>query len=98
MKEALDDAGIKVHLMVQPLAYMTPDAKKQGFIDLPEFPFGTKKLFFSFSFFIYFFGGRAEYFSISSLNPFFNLKNEIILFLKKFWNGVLNAEDCDTHI
>jgi len=42
MKKALDDAGIKVHLMVQPLAYITPDAEKQGFIDLPEFPFGLE--------------------------------------------------------
>ena len=40
MKEALDAANIKCHLAVQPLAYMTPDASKQGFIDLPEFPFG----------------------------------------------------------
>jgi len=42
MKKALDDAGIKVHLMIQPLAYITPDAEKQGFIDLPEFPFGLE--------------------------------------------------------
>lgn len=44
MKQGLADAGLleKVHLMVQPLAYMTPDAKKQGFIDLPEFPFGLE--------------------------------------------------------
>lgn len=41
MKEALDAAGIKKHLMVQPLGYLTPDAGKQGFIDLPEFPFGN---------------------------------------------------------
>lgn len=40
MKAALDAAGIKKHLMVQPLGYLTPDAGKQGFIDLPEFPFG----------------------------------------------------------
>lgn len=40
MKEALDAAGMKKHLMVQPLGYLTPDAGKQGFIDLPEFPFG----------------------------------------------------------
>lgn len=40
MKEALDAAGIKKHLIVQPLGYLTPDAGKQGFIDLPEFPFG----------------------------------------------------------
>ncbi|UYV72380.1 BHMT, partial [Cordylochernes scorpioides] len=39
MKKALDAAGLKVHLMSQPLAYHTPDAGKQGFIDLPEFPF-----------------------------------------------------------
>lgn len=32
----------KVHLMSQPLGYMTPDAGKQGFIDLPEFPFGAR--------------------------------------------------------
>ena len=40
MKDALDAAGISVHLMVQPLGYHTPDADKQGFIDLKEFPFG----------------------------------------------------------
>lgn len=40
MKTALDAAGIKVHLIAQPLAFHTPDAQKQGFIDLPEFPFG----------------------------------------------------------
>ena len=40
MKKALDEAGLKVHLMVQPLGIWTPDAKKQGFIDLPAFPFG----------------------------------------------------------
>jgi len=42
MKAALDKEGIKVHLMVQPLGVWTPDAKKQGFIDLPEFPFGLE--------------------------------------------------------
>ena len=45
MKDALDAAGLKVHLMVQPLAYITPDAKKQGFIDLPEFPFGKEHFY-----------------------------------------------------
>ena len=40
MKEALDAAGQKVYLMCQPLGYLTSDAGKQGFIDLPEFPFG----------------------------------------------------------
>jgi len=43
---AFESAGIKVNedvfLMVQPLAYFTPDATKQGFIDLPEFPFGLE--------------------------------------------------------
>ncbi|UYV72379.1 BHMT [Cordylochernes scorpioides] len=42
MKKALDTAGLKVHLMSQPLAYHTPDAGKQGFIDLPEFPFALE--------------------------------------------------------
>ncbi|KAK4316819.1 hypothetical protein Pmani_012073 [Petrolisthes manimaculis] len=42
MKAALDAAGIKVHLIAQPLALHTPDAEKQGFIDLPEFPFGLE--------------------------------------------------------
>jgi len=42
MKQGLDEAGIKVHLLVQPLAFTTPDAGKQGFIDLPEFPFGLE--------------------------------------------------------
>lgn len=42
MKAALDEAGLKPHLMVQPLAYLTPDAGKQGFIDLKEFPFALE--------------------------------------------------------
>lgn len=45
MKKALDEAGLKVHLMAQPLGFHTPDATAQGFIDLPEFPFG-KCLYF----------------------------------------------------
>ena len=42
MKEALEAAGLKAHLMIQPLAYHTPDCGKQGFIDLPEFPFALE--------------------------------------------------------
>jgi betaine-homocysteine S-methyltransferase len=43
MKAALGKAGLsKVHLACQPLAYHTPDAGKQGFIDLPEFPFALE--------------------------------------------------------
>jgi len=46
IKNAFDRNGIVVNkdvfLMVQPLAYMTPDASKQGFIDLPEFPFALE--------------------------------------------------------
>lgn len=43
MKNALEKNNVKdIHLMVQPLAYMTPDAGKQGFIDLPEFPFALE--------------------------------------------------------
>jgi betaine-homocysteine S-methyltransferase len=32
----------KVYLMCQPIGFMTPDAGKQGFIDLPEFPFALE--------------------------------------------------------
>ncbi len=32
----------KVYLMCQPLAFYTPDARRQGFIDLPEFPFSLE--------------------------------------------------------
>lgn len=42
MKAGLDAAGLHPYLMCQPLAYHTPDAGKQGFIDLPEFPFGLE--------------------------------------------------------
>jgi betaine-homocysteine S-methyltransferase len=42
MKEALEKAGLKAFLMSQPLAYQTPDANRQGFIDLPEFPFALE--------------------------------------------------------
>ena len=40
MKDALDKEGLKPYLFSQPLGFHTPDALKQGFIDLPEFPFG----------------------------------------------------------
>ncbi|XP_035214876.1 betaine--homocysteine S-methyltransferase 1-like [Stegodyphus dumicola] len=42
MKTALSAAGLKPYLMSQPLAFHTPDAGKQGFIDLPEFPFALE--------------------------------------------------------
>jgi betaine-homocysteine S-methyltransferase len=42
VKEGLDKAGLKVHMMVQPIGYHTPDASKQGFIDSPEFPFALE--------------------------------------------------------
>lgn len=41
MKEGVEKAGLKAHYMSQPLAYHTPDCNRQGFIDLPEFPFST---------------------------------------------------------
>ena len=41
MKEALDEAGLKRHLMVQPVGYHTPDCDRAGFLHLPEYPFGT---------------------------------------------------------
>ncbi|XP_077478656.1 betaine--homocysteine S-methyltransferase 1 [Stigmatopora argus] len=39
MKAGVEKAGLKAHYMSQPLAFHTPDCNKQGFIDLPEFPF-----------------------------------------------------------
>jgi len=42
MKKAMDAAKIKKHMIAQPLGFHTPDAKLQGFIDLPEFPFGLE--------------------------------------------------------
>jgi betaine-homocysteine S-methyltransferase len=42
MKEALKKANLSPYLMVQPLGFFTPDAGKQGFIDLPEFPFALE--------------------------------------------------------
>uniref|UniRef100_A0A8C0IRS3 Hcy-binding domain-containing protein n=1 Tax=Chelonoidis abingdonii TaxID=106734 RepID=A0A8C0IRS3_CHEAB len=42
MKEGLEAAQLKAHLMSQPLAFHTPDCGKQGFIDLPEFPFALE--------------------------------------------------------
>lgn len=42
MKQALELAGLKVYLMVQPLCFHDPDAGRQGFIDLPEFPFALE--------------------------------------------------------
>ena len=42
MKTGLEAAGLSPFLFVQPLGYCTPDAGKQGFIDLPEFPFALE--------------------------------------------------------
>lgn len=44
MKAGLEEAQMldSVYLMCQPLGYFTPDAGRQGFIDLPEFPFGLE--------------------------------------------------------
>jgi len=42
MKKALDKEDLHPYLMCQPLAYHTPDCGKQGFIDLPEFPFALE--------------------------------------------------------
>nr|XP_020725575.1 S-methylmethionine--homocysteine S-methyltransferase BHMT2 [Odocoileus virginianus texanus] len=39
MKEALQAAGLKAHLMVQSLGLHMPDCGKGGFLDLPEYPF-----------------------------------------------------------
>lgn len=46
MKQGLEEAGLKAYLMIQPLIYHVPDAGRQGFIDLPEFPFGMLSVVF----------------------------------------------------
>ena len=40
MKKALKDAGYNKHIICQPIAYWTPDAGKDGYLGLPEYPFG----------------------------------------------------------
>ena len=40
MKEALDKEGLTVHLMMQPVGYLTPDAGPMGLAALPEAPLG----------------------------------------------------------
>jgi len=42
IKKGIEGAGLKKHLIVQPLGFKTPDANAQGFIDLPEFPFALE--------------------------------------------------------
>ncbi|KAM4532126.1 betaine--homocysteine S-methyltransferase 1-like [Fundulus diaphanus] len=42
MKEGVEKAGLKAHYMSQPLGFHTPDCNRQGFIDLPEFPFALE--------------------------------------------------------
>ncbi|XP_055931359.1 betaine--homocysteine S-methyltransferase 1-like [Argiope bruennichi] len=42
MKKSLETAGLKPYLMTQPLGFHCPDNGKQGFIDLPEFPFALE--------------------------------------------------------
>lgn len=40
MKEGLEKAGLKAHLMIQPLGFHTPECNFGGYLSLPEFPFG----------------------------------------------------------
>ena len=56
MKQGLDKAGLKCHLMVQPIGYRTPEctdnnpASKMGMTGLAEFPYGrtvTSRVAFS---------------------------------------------------
>ena len=44
MKEGLQKAGLKAHLLFQPLGFHCPDGdKKQGYLGLPEFPLGKSR-------------------------------------------------------
>ncbi len=40
MKEGLEKAGLKAHLMIQPLGYLTPECNLGGYTSFPEYPFG----------------------------------------------------------
>lgn len=40
MKAALEKAGYRKHLISQPLGFWTPDAGRDGYLGLPEYPFG----------------------------------------------------------
>ncbi|XP_047448836.1 betaine--homocysteine S-methyltransferase 1-like [Mugil cephalus] len=42
MKEGLEKAGLKAHLMVQPLGFHTPECNLSGYLSLPEFPFALE--------------------------------------------------------
>ncbi|KAF7645786.1 hypothetical protein LDENG_00198410 [Lucifuga dentata] len=42
MKKGLDEAGLKAHLMVQPLGFHTPECNHTGYVSLPEFPFALE--------------------------------------------------------
>ena len=40
IQAGLQAAGLKAHLMCQPLGYRTPDGGSYGWIELPEYPYG----------------------------------------------------------
>ncbi|XP_062238094.1 betaine--homocysteine S-methyltransferase 1-like [Platichthys flesus] len=42
MKEGLEKAGLRAHLMIQPLGFHTPERNHSGYINLPEFPFALE--------------------------------------------------------
>uniref|UniRef100_A0A3B4BCU5 Hcy-binding domain-containing protein n=1 Tax=Periophthalmus magnuspinnatus TaxID=409849 RepID=A0A3B4BCU5_9GOBI len=42
MREGLERAGLKAHLMIQPLGCHTPECNLTGYISLPEYPFALE--------------------------------------------------------
>eukprot|EP00795_Rhopilema_esculentum_P007055 gene7055-12686_t len=42
MKEAIERAGLRRHLICLPLGFLTPDAGKDGYLGLPEYPFALE--------------------------------------------------------
>ncbi|KAJ4941593.1 hypothetical protein JOQ06_011471 [Pogonophryne albipinna] len=42
MKAGLNKAGLKAHLMIQPLGFHTPECNLGGYLSLPEFPFALE--------------------------------------------------------
>lgn len=42
MREGLERAGLKAHLMIQPLGCHTPECNQYGYVSLPEYPFALE--------------------------------------------------------
>ena len=41
MKKAMEDAGVRSHLIIQPLGFHTPERNHLGYSGIDEFPLGN---------------------------------------------------------